>query len=120
MNNLRNYIFDYACQKYGDEPEYLWLKYPGYAVLRHSNNLKWYAVVMNVDKSKLGINGSGDIDILNVKCDKILISSLLGKNGYCPAYHMNKSNWISVLLDGSVPNEEIIYLIDMSNNMTKK
>lgn len=119
MYDLREYVFNYAYEKYGSKPEYLWVKYPGYAVLRHSDNSKWYAVVMNIEKSKLGIDGDGSIDILDVKCDRVLIGSLLGKKGYLPAYHMNKSNWITVLPDSSVSNDDIAYLIDMSYDMTK-
>lgn len=119
MSDLRNFIFDYANEKYGSKPEYLWIKYPGYAILRRKDNSKWYAAVMNVEKSKLSIGTDGIVDILDVKCDKVLIGSLLGKEGYLPAYHMNKANWITVLLDGSVLEEDIAYLLDMSFEMTK-
>ncbi|MCD8082608.1 MAG: hypothetical protein LUE86_03515 [Clostridiales bacterium] len=46
----RQQIFDYAKGKYGTTPEYLWMRYPAYAVLRHQDNEKWYGVVMNVPK----------------------------------------------------------------------
>ena len=35
-----------------------------------------------------------------------------------PAYHMNKANWITVTLDGSVPDETIKMLLDMSFDAT--
>ena len=120
MSDLREYIFRYADEQYGSQPEYLWQKYPGYAVLRHKGHSKWYAVIMNVERSKLGLAGSGAVDLLDVKCDKVLIGSLLGNNGFLPAYHMNKSNWITVLLDGSVSTEEITFLLDMSYKLTGK
>lgn len=116
--DLRKYIFDYVNKKYSSEPEYLWPKYPGYAVLRNKDNSKWYAVIMNVERNKLKVDGTGMVDILDVKCDKVLIGSLLGRKGYIPAYHMNKSSWISVLLDGSVAKEDITYLIDLSYELT--
>ena len=37
---------------------------------------------------------------------------------FWPAYHMNKDKWISVLLDGAVPQEEIFRLIDLSYQLT--
>ena len=112
----------YLCikRKYGTEPEYLWLKYPDYAVLRQETNAKWYAVVMTVPKQKLGLDGEGEKDILVVKCDPILIGSLLHNDGYLPAYHMNKSNWIAILLDGSVPTADIEKWIDVSYDLTRK
>ena len=42
-----------------------------------------------------------------------------GLNEYIiPAYHMNKANWISVSLDGSVSDEKVKMLIDMSFRLT--
>lgn len=116
----RNKIFQYAKEKFGTNPEYLWLKFPRYAVLRNLNNSKWYAIVMDVKRQNLGLNGDGYVDILNVKCGHIMIGSLLNSKGYLPAYHMNKSNWITILLDNSIPKDEIFSLIDLSYEMTQK
>lgn len=35
-----------------------------------------------------------------------------------PAYHMNKKNWVSVRLDGELPDAMIEDLIDMSRRLT--
>ena len=32
---------------------------------------------------------------------------------------MNKSNWVNLLLDGSLPEEEIIRLLELSYDLTK-
>ncbi len=37
-----------------------------YAVLRHSDNNKWYAVIMNVSKEKLGLAGTEEVDIMDM------------------------------------------------------
>ena len=50
MVELTQQIFDYVFTQYGTQPEYLWKTHPDYAVLRHSDNRKWYAIVMNVEK----------------------------------------------------------------------
>jgi len=34
-----------------------------------------------------------------------------------PAYHMNKLHWISIILDGSMTDSEILHLIDDSYNL---
>lgn len=73
---------------------------------------------MDIPQDTLGLAGNKFIDILDVKCDPILVGSLRGKDGFYPAYHMNKTNWITVILDGSVDDGEIKQLIDMSFKLT--
>lgn len=90
-----------------------------YRIFSKENN-KWYGVVIEVTEKRLGLNGDKIVDVLNVKCDPILIGPLRQQKGYYPAYHMNKESWISILLDDSVPLEEIKGLIDLSYNLTKK
>ena len=46
----RKEIFQYVNQKFGTKPEFLWPKFPSYAVFRNANNLKWYALIMMVEK----------------------------------------------------------------------
>ena len=115
---FRRTVFDYAKETYGTEPEYLWEKFPESAVLRHDSNKKWYAAVLDVRRSKLGLEGDDVVDILDVKCEPMLIGSLVEKDGYFKAYHMNKEKWITVILDGTVPEEEIFGLIDLSYELT--
>ena len=75
--------------------------------------------MMEVPRDKLGLAGTKKLDIVNFKCDPILISSLRGETGIFPAYHMNKASWITVALDGSVPAETIELLLDVSYELTK-
>lgn len=114
----RTEIFQYANKKYGTKPDYPWMKLPGYAVLRHSENTKLYGLIANVSRKKLQLDGDEIVDILNVKCDPILIGSLRMQDGILPAYHMNRFNWISILLDGSVDINMIYSLLDMSFELT--
>lgn len=118
MYSIRAEIFAYTKSKYKTEPEYLWSSTPDAAVLRHSDNRKWYAIVMQVPYDKLGIKKSGVVDILNVKCEPLMIGSLLLKDGYARAYHMNKEKWISVMLDGSVGTDETFLMLDISFALT--
>lgn len=108
----------YITEQYHSEEEHLWAKFPNYGVFRHNNNKKWFAVVMNIPKSRLGFASDEMIDILDVKCDPVLIGSLLGEKGFYPAYHMHKSSWITVALDGSVDDEKIKWLLDISYDLT--
>lgn len=114
----REKIFQYAGEYFGTEPEYLWSKYPDYAVLRRKDNSKWYAVVMNISKSKLGLPEIDVVDVINVKCDPLMMDLYFQQYGFFPAYHMNKSHWISIILDGSVSDEDIFNLLNVSYEMT--
>ena len=115
----RESVLRYARERFGSEPEYLWAKYPTYCVLRHGGNRKWYAAVMDVPGNKLGLPGTDAVEILDVKCDPRLLGSLLETEGFLPAYHMNKSNWVTILLDGSVPDGEIQNLLALSYDLTR-
>lgn len=110
----RQRIVRYMQDVYGTEAEHLWARYPGYAVFRHPASRKWYAVVMDVPGDKLGLAGTERIDVLNVKCSPMIIGSLLAGEGFLPAYHMSKGAWISILLDGTVPDGQIEPLLDWS------
>ena len=109
----------YILNHYSTEPDYPWADTPRAAVFRHTGNRKWFALVMDVPRDKLGLAGTETLDIVNFKCDPILIASLRGETGIFPAYHMNKASWITAALDGSVPAETIELLLDVSYELTK-
>ena len=112
---LRAQVFDYVKKNYQAEPEYLWLRYPDYAVFRHADNEKWFGLVMDVPRQKLGLDGAERVDILNVKLsDPLLVDLLLRQPGYLRGYHISRGNWISILLDGSVPFADICQWLDES------
>lgn len=112
----RKEIFEYVKNQYGTIPEYLWSSSPDSAVLRHQNG-KWYAVIMNVEKSKLGLNGDGTVEIIDVKCDPEMTGMIIQTYGFLPGYHMNKQHWITILLDGTVGESKILDFLDMSYDL---
>lgn len=112
----REEIFEYVKKQYGTTPEYLWKSSPDSAVLRHKNG-KWYAVIMNVEKSKLGLSEDGTVEIMNVKCDPEMTSMIIQTYGFLPGYHMNKQHWITILLDGMVSESKILDFLDMSYDL---
>ena len=113
---LEKYILD----TYGVKPEYLWSRYPTFAVFRHECNKKWFAVIMTIDKRRLGINEEGQIDVVNLKCEPNFTVSAFGEQGIYPAYHMNKEHWITVALDGSVSTMDVQFLLALSHKLTDK
>ena len=109
-DELQRAIFDH----YSTEPDYPWADAPNHAVFRHGGNRKWFALVLDVPRNKLGLPGTQMIDVVNLKCDPILIGSLRGEPGIFPAYHMNKDSWLSVALDGSAADDQIRLLLERS------
>ncbi len=116
QKSLRNDVLSLAQDRYGTEAEYLFARYPGFAVLRHPNK-KWYGVIMDLSRQKLDLPGEGMVDVLNVKCDPVMSGSLRLQPGILPGYHMNKERWITILLDGTVDMEQIGILLDISYDM---
>ena len=112
MNRIE--LKEYIKNNYNVNPDYPWIKYPSYEVFRHNSNKKWFALIMEVPKNKLGLYGDDILQIVNFKCNPVLLGSLLEENGFFPAYHMSKANWITVSLDGSVADEKIKMLLEMS------
>ena len=115
----REELESYILNHYSTEADYPWADTPHAAVFRHASNRKWFALVMDVPRDKLGLARMKKLDIVNFKCNPILIASLRGEPGIFPAYHMNKSSWITAALDGSVPAETIELLLDVSYELTK-
>ena len=105
-------------EKYGNQLEFLWEKSPDTAVLRHEGNQKWYAVLMKISWDKLEKGREGLVEAVNLKHDQV--SNLLSKKGIYPAFHMNKRYWLSLALDDSLQDEEVIELIERSWNLTVK
>ncbi len=114
-----NRIANLVIKTYGDTPEFIWTKFPGYGIFRNPTNAKWYALIMNIDKSKID-DGSGEIEVINLKLDEEKIKQLLKRKSFYKAYHMNKENWITIILDDTLKDEEIMSLIEESHKFTEK
>lgn len=108
----------YILETYHAVSDRPWPRYPNHEVFRHPGNRKWFALMMEVPGAKLGLPERGMLDILNLKCDPVLIASLRGAPGLLPAYHMNKENWITAVLDSGAPDAQIRTLLAMSYDMT--
>ena len=54
----RQTVFDYIKKKYKVLPEYPWRRYDSNAVFRHNDNKKWFALVMEMQRDKLGFSGT--------------------------------------------------------------
>lgn len=114
----RQQLNQYITEKYSTLAEYPWASEPSYAVYRHENNKKWFAVIMDISKRKLGPKDDEIISVVNLKIETSLIGQLLGNDGIYPAYHMNKNHWITVELTDKTTAEQLSWLLEMSFDNT--
>lgn len=118
MKTLKPEILAYVKKTYGVEPDCPFPSSPDSPVLRHEDNRKWFAIFMTVRRSRLGLTGEEPVEVMNCKTSPLLAGVLRQQAGILPAYHMNRENWITVLLDGTVPPEDIFPLLDLSFELT--
>lgn len=114
----REELTNYILETYNADQDYPWVKYPNFTVFRHVNNKKWFALIMDVPRNKLSLQGDDLLDVVNFKCDSSLTSSLREESGFFPAYHMSKTSWITAVLDGTVPDDKLRMLLEMSYDAT--
>ncbi len=116
----RNFISDQSNRlsawierTYGVLPEFLWDDLPDCGVFRNQTTQKWFGILMNIGRKKILPGESGMVEIINLKLDDFVEEALRVK-GVFPAYHMSKKNWVSVILDDTMRDEEITRLIEIS------
>ena len=109
-------LFDHIAEYYGVSLDYPWAAYSEYAVFRHQKNRKWFALFMPVSAEKLGRSG-GVLPIVNVKVRVENVGALRQMQGVLPA-HMNKENWVSVVLD-EVDDKTVFELLADSFALTE-
>ena len=115
----RHELAAYLTDTYGTTDENLFARYPSFQVFRHHGNKKWFAVIMDIPRKNLGLTGEDQTQVVNLKCDTRLIGSFRMEPGIFPGWHMNKAHWLSVALDGTMDDEKIKFLVDMSYELTK-
>ena len=52
----RQEVTQYIQNEFGVEEEHLWMTFPDYIVFRNQKNKKWFTIIMNIDRSKLGLD----------------------------------------------------------------
>lgn len=108
----RETLLQWVSEQYGTTPDFPFENDNYSAVLRHPCG-KWYGLVFSVPTRTFGGN-DGYVDAVNLKCDPALADLIRDEPYIAPAYHMNKKHWISVLLDGSAPDDRVKFLVDHS------
>lgn len=121
MKTEKESIIDFACALPGAVLDMPFEDDFETTVFRHGEGGRWFGLLMRVDKKRVGLEGEGKADVLNLKCDPeegFIVREMY--EGIIPAYHMNKRHWISVILGGDVPLDFTERLIENSYDLTQK
>ena len=121
-SSLANKVIEYISTKYGDKLEFLWEKFEDSAIWRRSDNKKWYALLTKVPKKYLAGNESRKekIEALVLRVGDGDAAKLIDQKTFFEAYHMNKKNWVSVVLESDISADKVFELVDRSFLAAKK
>ena len=121
VSDQSNRIAAAILEKYSVGPDFPWEedeKTPS-GVFRHGSNNKWFGLIMNIDRRHLDRSADKEmVDVLNLKADENRTAALHKIRGIYPAFHMNHSKWISVTLDDTLDDRDVMDLVDESFRLT--
>lgn len=112
-------IIDYINDTYDSQLEFLWKKFPHNAIWRRGDTNKWFGLLSVIPKSKLGLDSEKTVTVMDMRADSELIDKIVDNQKFFPGYHMSKHNWFTIMLDGTVDNQEIFDRLQASYNLAK-
>ncbi len=121
VSDQSNRIAALILDKYSVEPDFPWDEgeHEPSGVFRHGSNNKWFGLIMNIDRRHLDKNAAEEaVDVINLKADENKTAFLHKIRGIYPAYHMNHKKWISVTLDDTFDDRDVMDLVDESFRLT--
>ena len=79
-------------------------------------------LVMKVESKMFALISEKENRInISLKCDPVLAEQFRQQyTSIIPGYHLNKRNWNTVIMDGSVPEDDILWMIDHSYELVVK
>ncbi|MGG1247679.1 MmcQ/YjbR family DNA-binding protein [Bacillus spizizenii] len=105
----REEAIDY-CLSFKDAYEDYPFRDKNWTLMRHVKNRKVFAWIFE----------KNDRIWINVKCETGFLDFWKHKyTSVVPAFHLNKDHWNSIILDGTVPEEDIYDMIKQSYLLTK-
>ena len=114
-----NKIIKYVKEKYNDDLEFLWKKFPNKnAIWRNKTNNKWYGALLVISERKLEIESDKIVEIIDLRYPKDKIKQVIDNDKIFPGYHMNKESWITIRLNGDMSTKKIFELIDNSHKIS--
>ncbi len=108
-----NRICTLITQKYSAMPEFPWVN-DNSAVFRDARTRKWFALIMEIPREKIQPAEKGTVEVVNVKAGTSVVPALIAQPGIFRCYHMNKKMWVTIALDDTLPDDQIMTLIGTS------
>ncbi|MBO4453293.1 MAG: MmcQ/YjbR family DNA-binding protein [Clostridia bacterium] len=109
--DMKNRLMERISKRFGTVPEEPWEDSPGFFTFKTAKKQKWYALFMPVPYRSLKIDRDGKIDVVNLKLPPERVREVVDGVRYLPAYHMNKTHWITALLGANCDIGEVESLI---------
>jgi len=118
VSDQANRLMSLISERYHELPDYPFEDphIKNYGVFRYHSNKKWYGLVMNIKKSALGVDSEDHVDVINVRIDENNRDNIINNKNIFPSYHMNKQKWVSIVLDDTLTDEEVMSYINYSRN----
>lgn len=110
--------------QWNEQCDHPFSKLPECAVFRCPQTRKWYGLVMPIPRSRLTKKPQAEndpiIEVLNLKIAPERADALYRVPGIFPGYHMKRPDWISIVLDDTVPDELILDLLAASRDFAMR
>ena len=111
--DLKEKYFDYMKTHFSAVPDYPWDDSPDAGVFRCKND-KWFALVMKIKYRQIGLIGDEEVFVVNLKAPPDKIPSIVDHKSVFPAWHMNTTHWITVLLTAATNFDHLCELTEQS------
>lgn len=112
-------VSDYINDTYDSQLEFLWKRSIHNAIWRRGDTNKWFGLFSVIPKSKLGLDSDETVTVIDMRADPEMIEKLVDNKKYFPGYHMSKRSWYTIMLNGSVDNQEIFERLQESYDLAK-
>ena len=120
MAAIREQLDAYVMEKYHIFPEILPFSHENYAIYRHTDTGKWFAVFIVKERREFGLPGPGKAEVVSFWIrDRMLADLIAQQPGYLRGYPARNWNWTSAVLDGTIPFEDICRWVDESYAATE-
>jgi len=113
-------LAEHILATYGDEAEHPFTDDLHTTVWRRQDTKKWYAVLLSVNKKKLGLCADEVVESLLLHITPEELDRIVDGKKYFRGYHMNKRHWLTVLLDGSISPDELFARLATSHALGAK
>ena len=111
---MKNRIIQYILKKYKITQRYFKTQNNECIIFRHSETKRWFALlIMDVPFEKINRKGNKRVDLINLYLADTQVPPDLIEMAV-PTYHMNPDKWMSFPLDGSIEEQQLQELIDIS------